>query len=93
MRVRQTVAPQGWADYSTTRAGIAEHGDNWRYASGSAQSVWPVLFKDELQSERDFVKQSGLLMAGCDPTGYCCLCSSATALQIASLTEARSATS
>jgi imidazolonepropionase-like amidohydrolase len=70
MRVRQSVAPQGWADYTTTRAGIAEQGDNRRHASGSAQSVWPVLFKDELQFERDFVKQGGLLMAGCDPTGY-----------------------
>lgn len=70
LRVRQSVAPQGWADYATTRAGIAEQGDKWRTAGGSAHSVWLTLFKQEMQFERDFVKQGGLLMAGCDPTGY-----------------------
>jgi imidazolonepropionase-like amidohydrolase len=70
VRVRQSVAPQGWAEYATIRAGIAEQSDKSRNAGGPAQSVWPVLFKDELQFERDFVKQGGLLMAGCDPTGY-----------------------
>jgi imidazolonepropionase-like amidohydrolase len=60
-RSRQSIAPAGWADYATTRASIAEHAD---------ASLWPKLFKMELQFERDFVKQGGLLMAGCDPTGY-----------------------
>ena len=32
--------------------------------------MWPVLLKMEMQFERDFVKQGGVLMAGCDPTGY-----------------------
>ena len=61
MRVRESVAPGGWADYATTRAAIAEQGD---------KSLWPMLFKMELKFERDFVKQGGQLMAGCDPTGY-----------------------
>ena len=61
MRVRQSVAPGGWADYATTRAEIAEHGD---------ASQWPRLLQQEMQFEREFVKQGGLLMAGCDPTGY-----------------------
>ena len=60
-RVRQSIAPEGWADYATTRAAIAEHAD---------ASLWPKLLKMEMQFERDFVKQGGLLMAGCDPTGY-----------------------
>ncbi|HEX4322564.1 MAG TPA: amidohydrolase family protein [Acidobacteriaceae bacterium] len=60
-RSRQSIAPAGWADYATTRASIAEHAD---------ASLWPKLFKMELQFEHDFVKQGGLLMAGCDPTGY-----------------------
>ena len=61
MRVRAALAPGGWSDYATTRAAIAERGD---------ASLWPKLLKMEMQFERDFVKQGGLLMAGCDPTGY-----------------------
>src|ERR1700678_1001254 len=60
-RVRESLAPAGWADYATTRAAIAEGGD---------ASLWPKLLKMEMQFERDFVKQGGLMMAGCDPTGY-----------------------
>jgi imidazolonepropionase-like amidohydrolase len=61
MRARDSVAPEGWAAYATVRARIAEQGD---------KSVWTLLFKREMQFERDFAKQGGLLMAGCDPTGY-----------------------
>jgi imidazolonepropionase-like amidohydrolase len=61
VRVRASVAPAGWSDYATVRAEIAEQGD---------KSLWPALFKQEMQFEHDFVKQGGLLMAGCDPTGY-----------------------
>jgi imidazolonepropionase-like amidohydrolase len=61
MRVRAALVPEGWADYATTRAALAERGD---------ASLWPKLLKMEMQFERDFVKQGGLLMAGCDPTGY-----------------------
>jgi len=61
MRVRESLLPDAWSSYATTRANIAEH---------AADSVWATLFKMEMQFERDFVKQGGLLMAGCDPTGY-----------------------
>src|SRR5207302_10135529 len=39
-------------------------------ADGAAKSDWPALFKKELEFEREFVKQGGLLLAGLDPTGY-----------------------
>ena len=61
MRVRESLAPEGWADYATRRADIAERGD---------ASLWPTLLKQEMSFERDFVQQGGVLMAGCDPTGY-----------------------
>jgi len=61
MRVRESLLPDAWGSYAATRASIAEH---------AADSTWTPLFKMEMQFERDFVKQGGLLMAGCDPTGY-----------------------
>jgi imidazolonepropionase-like amidohydrolase len=61
MRVRTSLLPDAWGSYTTTRAGIAEH---------EADAIWPTLLKMEMQFERDFVKQGGVLMAGCDPTGY-----------------------
>ncbi len=61
MRVRDSLMPDAWGSYMTTRAAIAEHANT---------SVWPRLFKMEMQFEYDFAKQGGLLMAGCDPTGY-----------------------
>jgi imidazolonepropionase-like amidohydrolase len=39
-------------------------------AAGAEKSYWPVLFKKELQFEREFAKAGGLLLAGLDPTGY-----------------------
>lgn len=61
MRVRSSLLPDAWASYATTRATIAEH---------VADPMWARLLKMEMQFERDFAKQGGLLMAGCDPTGY-----------------------
>jgi imidazolonepropionase-like amidohydrolase len=61
MRVRSSLMPDAWGSYVTTRASIAEH---------AADATWTTLLKMEEQFERDFVKQGGLLMAGCDPTGY-----------------------
>jgi imidazolonepropionase-like amidohydrolase len=61
MRARTALLPEAWGSYATTRAGIAEHADS---------TVWPRLLSMEMQFERDFVKQGGVLMAGCDPTGY-----------------------
>ena len=55
------MATDAWSDFATTRAEIAERGE---------ASIWPVLLKKEMQFERSFVKAGGLLLAGCDPTGY-----------------------
>ncbi len=60
-QVREAMTPDAWGSYATTRAMIAEHADS---------SVWTQPFKMEMQFERDFAEQGGLLMAGCDPTGY-----------------------
>lgn len=61
MRARKVLFPAAWNDYVTRRAAIAEHAQD---------SLMPRLFKMEMEFERDFVKQGGLLMFGCDPTGY-----------------------
>jgi imidazolonepropionase-like amidohydrolase len=58
---KREMATEAWSDFATTRAEIAEHGES---------SVWPVLLRKEMQFERSFVKAGGLLLAGCDPTGY-----------------------
>ena len=58
---KAAIAMEAWSDFATTRAEIAEHGDS---------SNWPALLKKEMQFERSFVKAGGLLLAGCDPTGY-----------------------
>ena len=61
MRERDSMFPEAWAGVMANRAQIAEHAD---------KSIWPVLLKKEMQFEREFVAAGGLLMAGCDPTGY-----------------------
>lgn len=61
MRARAALLPDAWGSYATTRAEIAEH---------AGDSTWTRLLQMEMQFERDFVRQGGLLMAGCDPTGY-----------------------
>jgi imidazolonepropionase-like amidohydrolase len=58
---RREMATEAWSDFATTRAEIAEHGES---------SNWTPLLKKEMQFERSFVKAGGLLLAGCDPTGY-----------------------
>jgi hypothetical protein len=58
---KDAMAMEAWSDFATTRAEIAERGDS---------SNWPALLKKEMQFERSFVKAGGLLLAGCDPTGY-----------------------
>jgi len=59
-RVLDAMLPQARIDYLTRRARIGE----------SKDSPWPVIFKKEMQFERDFVRAGGLLLAGNDPTGY-----------------------
>ena len=61
MREKDSMMPEAWTSVLETRALIAEHAD---------KSIMPVLMKKEMQFEREFVAAGGLLMAGCDPTGY-----------------------
>lgn len=61
LREKDSMTPRAWASVVETRAQIAEHAD---------RSYWGALFKKEMQFERAFVAAGGLLMAGCDPTGY-----------------------
>lgn len=61
LREKDAMMPQAWTTVIETRAQIAEHAD---------KSFWPMALKKEMQFEREFVDSGGLLMAGCDPTGY-----------------------
>jgi len=54
----KTLSPQAAKDYLAGRAQLAEH-----------DLGGPMLGK-EMRFEREFVAAGGLLMAGCDPTGY-----------------------
>ncbi len=60
-RVLDAMLPDARVAYLSTRSAISDN---------AASNFWPVLFKKELQFERDFVKAGGLLIAGLDPTGY-----------------------
>jgi hypothetical protein len=61
LREKDSMMPQAWTSVLETRAQIGQLAD---------KSRWPVLMKKEMQFEREFVAAGGLLMAGCDPTGY-----------------------
>jgi imidazolonepropionase-like amidohydrolase len=60
-RVLDAMLPEARISYLRRRALISD---------GAAKSDWPALFKKELEFEREFVRQGGLLLAGLDPTGY-----------------------
>jgi imidazolonepropionase-like amidohydrolase len=60
-RVLDAMLPEARISYLRRRAAISDN---------AAKSDWPALFKKELEFEREFVKQGGLLLAGLDPTGY-----------------------
>jgi imidazolonepropionase-like amidohydrolase len=60
-REKESMMPEAWTSVQNIRAQIAEH---------ASQSPVVILFKKEMQFEREFVAAGGLLMAGCDPTGY-----------------------
>ena len=60
-RVLDAMLPEARIAYLRTRAAISD---------GAAKSDWPALFKKEMEFEREFAKQGGLLLAGLDPTGY-----------------------
>ena len=61
MALKGAMSGDAWSDFVTVRAFIAERAE---------KSYWPVLLKKEMQFEQSFVKAGGLLLAGCDPTGY-----------------------
>ncbi len=60
-RVLDAMAEEARVDYLRTRSAISD---------SAAASYWPALFQKELEFEREFVKQGGMLMAGLDPTGF-----------------------
>lgn len=60
-REQGPMMPQAWTSVLLTRAQIAERPE---------KSIWHALLKKEMQFEREFVAAGGLLVAGCDPTGY-----------------------
>lgn len=60
-RERDSMAPEAWASVLENRAAIAPRGD---------KSLWIAALKKEMAFERAFAAAGGLLLAGCDPTGY-----------------------
>jgi imidazolonepropionase-like amidohydrolase len=61
MEQKQSMSGESWSHVLETRAGLAERAD---------KSPWGALLKKEMEFERSFVKAGGMLMAGCDPTGF-----------------------
>ena len=60
-RVLEALLPQAQIDYLATRA---------RLANSPRAAIAAAFFKKEMDFERLFVKEGGLLLAGEDPTGY-----------------------
>jgi imidazolonepropionase-like amidohydrolase len=60
-REQGSMMPEAWASVLGIRAQITEH---------ASASPIPAVLKKEMQFEREFVAAGGLLLAGCDPTGY-----------------------
>src|SRR5260370_22197672 len=59
-RVLDALFPEARLSYLRSRPLISD---------GAAKSDCPALFKQELEFEREFGKQCGMLLAGLDPTG------------------------
>lgn len=60
-RVLDAMLPEARISYLRRRALVSDN---------AAKSDYPALFKKEMDFEREFVKEGGLLLAGLDPTGY-----------------------
>ncbi len=60
-RVLDAMLPEARIMYLQRRSIISD---------GATKSHWPALLKKEMEFEREFVKEGGLLLAGLDPTGY-----------------------
>jgi imidazolonepropionase-like amidohydrolase len=59
-RAEMLLTPEAWSSYLRSRSDIAESGD----------TIGAAALLKEMQFEFAFVKAGGLLLAGCDPTGY-----------------------
>ena len=59
-RTQSALTPAAWSSFLQVRSRIAEKNDPLR----------AIMFQKEMAFERSFVKAGGLLIAGCDPTGY-----------------------
>ena len=62
----KTLSVEAAKSFLATRAFIADS----PLASNQSRPDYAKLLKKEMQFEREFVAAGGLLMAGCDPTGY-----------------------
>ncbi|HUE43378.1 MAG TPA: amidohydrolase family protein [Candidatus Sulfotelmatobacter sp.] len=60
-RVLDAMLPEARIMYLQRRSIISD---------GATKSHWPALLKKEMDFEREFAKEGGLLLAGLDPTGY-----------------------
>ena len=60
-RVLDAMLPEARIQYLQRRSLISD---------GAAKSHWPALLKKEMEFEREFAKEGGMLLAGLDPTGY-----------------------
>jgi imidazolonepropionase-like amidohydrolase len=63
----KTLTPEAVRSYLETRMRVADRAANPNVLERGPDSK---LLKTEMQFEREFVSAGGLLMAGCDPTGY-----------------------
>ncbi|HEY1805690.1 MAG TPA: amidohydrolase family protein [Terracidiphilus sp.] len=63
----KTLTPEAARSFLETRAILAERAAN---PGSPPRGDGPKILKTEMQFEREFVAAGGLLMAGCDPTGY-----------------------
>jgi imidazolonepropionase-like amidohydrolase len=60
-RVLDAMLPEARIQYLSRRSSISDT---------AAKSHWPALLKKEMEFEREFATEGGLLLAGLDPTGY-----------------------
>ncbi|HEY3730508.1 MAG TPA: amidohydrolase family protein [Steroidobacteraceae bacterium] len=58
--IERALTTRAWAGFLSVRTQIADKNDYLR----------ALMLKKEMEFERDFVAAGGLLLAGCDPTGY-----------------------
>ena len=67
-RVLDTLTSEARSSVLANKLRASDHA-RIRKLYGTDSSPWPAAFKKEMEFEREFVKQGGLLLAGLDPTG------------------------